>query len=65
MDEKRRSAMDKRAALLAETRTVVERELTEASTRVKQQATAARATLDREADTLAGAIVSRMLGRAS
>ena len=59
------SAMDKRAALLAETRGVVERELTEATNRVKQQAAAARATLDREADALAGAIVSRVLGRAS
>ena len=65
MDEKRREAMDKRAALLAETRGVVERELTEASTRVKQEAAAARATLDREADSLAGAIVTRILGRAS
>ena len=65
MDEKRRAAMDQRAALLAETRTGVERELAEATARVKQQATEARASLDREADTLAGAIVSRVLGRAS
>lgn len=65
MDEKRRAAMDKRAALLADTRATVERELAEATTRVKQQATEARASLDREADTLAGAIVSRVLGRAS
>jgi F0F1-type ATP synthase membrane subunit b/b' len=65
MDEKRRSAMDKRAQLLGETRAIVERELSEATTRVKQQATEARATLDRDADNLAGAIVSRVLGRAS
>ena len=65
MDEKRRAAMDKRAALLAETRGVVERELSEASTRVGQEAAAARATLDREAESLAGAIVTRILGRAS
>jgi len=32
---------------------------------VKQEAAAARATLDREADSLAGAIVTRILGRAS
>jgi hypothetical protein len=32
---------------------------------VKQQATDARATLDREAESMAGAIVSRVLGRAS
>jgi F-type H+-transporting ATPase subunit b len=65
MDEKRRAAMDKRAAIVGETRASVERELTEATTRVKRQATEARATLDREAETLAGAIVSRVLGRAS
>jgi F-type H+-transporting ATPase subunit b len=65
MDERRRSAMDKRAQLLGETRAIVERELSEATTRVKQQATEARATLDRDADNLAGAIVSRVLGRAS
>jgi F-type H+-transporting ATPase subunit b len=65
MDEKRRAAMDQRAALLAETRASVEHELSQATARVKQQATEARATLDREADTLAGAIVSRVLGRAS
>ena len=65
MDEKRRAAMDQRSALLAETRAGVERELSAATARVKQQATEARATLDREAETLAGAIVSRVLGRAS
>lgn len=65
MDEKRRAAMDQRAALLGETRATVDHELAEAAARVKQQSTDARATLDREADTLAGAIVSRVLGRAS
>jgi F-type H+-transporting ATPase subunit b len=65
MDDTRRAALDERAALLAETRASVERELSQATDRVKQQATEARATLDREADTLAGAIVSRVLGRAS
>jgi F-type H+-transporting ATPase subunit b len=65
MDEKRRAAMDKRSALLAETRASVERELAEATNRVKQQATDARTTLDKDADSLAGAIVSRVLGRAS
>ncbi len=65
MDEKRRAAMDQRAALLGDTRSTVERELAEATARVKQQAADARATLDREADSMAGAIVSRVLGRAS
>ena len=65
MDDKRRQAMDKRAALLADTRATVEQELANATSQVKQQTADARATLDREADTLAGAIVSRILGRAS
>jgi F0F1-type ATP synthase membrane subunit b/b' len=65
MDEKRRAAMDQRAALLGETRATVERELSEATGRVNQQAAEARATLDREAENMAGAIVSRLLGRAS
>jgi F-type H+-transporting ATPase subunit b len=65
MDEKRRGALDRRTELLTDTRATVQRELNEATRRVKQQAEDARATLDREADTLAGAIVSRVLGRAS
>jgi F-type H+-transporting ATPase subunit b len=65
MDEKRRVAMEQRAALLTDTRATIERELTDATARVKQQTNDARATLDREADALAGAIVSRVLGRAS
>jgi F-type H+-transporting ATPase subunit b len=65
MDEKRRVALDKRAALVGETRGVIEKELEDATGRVQEQATAARAALDREADALAGAIVSRVLGRAS
>lgn len=65
IDEKRRAALEQRSALLAETRATVEQELAGASTRVRQQAADARATLDREAESLAGAIVSRVLGRAS
>jgi F-type H+-transporting ATPase subunit b len=65
MDEKRRAALAARAAVIGDTKVTVERELTEATTRVRQEAASARATLDREAETLAGAIVSRVLGRAS
>jgi F-type H+-transporting ATPase subunit b len=65
MDEKRRAALESRAALLAETRAIVERELGDATARVKQQSAEARATLDREADALSGVIVARILGRAS
>ena len=63
MDEKRRIALDRRTTLVAETRNVVERELADAGSRVQQESAAARATLDREADALAGAIVERVLGR--
>jgi F-type H+-transporting ATPase subunit b len=65
MDEKRRAAMDKRTAILTDTRRAVETDLQDATRRVQAQTADARATLDREADTLAGAIVSRVLGRAS
>lgn len=65
MDDTRRSALEQRASLLASTKATVERELTEASARVQADAAAARETLDRESDALAGAIVSRVLGRAS
>jgi F0F1-type ATP synthase membrane subunit b/b' len=65
MDEKRRTALDQRAALLSDTKAVVERELREATARVQQQAAEARATLDRDAQSLADAIASRVLGRAS
>lgn len=65
MDEKRRTALEQRAALLGETRAVVERELSQATRTVQQQSAEARASLDREAETLAGAIVARVLGRAS
>jgi F-type H+-transporting ATPase subunit b len=65
MDEKRRIALEKRAALVAETREVIRRELTEATTTVQQQSAAARTSLEREADRLAEAIETRVLGRAS
>jgi F-type H+-transporting ATPase subunit b len=65
MDDTRRAALDRRAALLGDTRAEVERELREATGRLEQQTAEARGMLDREADALAGAIVSRVLGRAS
>jgi F-type H+-transporting ATPase subunit b len=65
MDEMRRSALDKRATLLAETRQTVETELSTATARVRQESETARAALDREAGDLAGVIVARVLGRAS
>jgi F-type H+-transporting ATPase subunit b len=65
MDEKRRVALERRAALVGETKATIERELEDATARVGEQAARARASLDREADALAGAIVARVLGRAS
>lgn len=65
MDDKRRSALESRAALVGETRAAAERDLAEATARLQQQTAEARASLDREADALAGSIVSRVLGRRS
>jgi F-type H+-transporting ATPase subunit b len=65
MDDMRKAALDKRADLLAATRATVEQELQTATARVQQESKEARAALDRDAASLAGAIVSRVLGRAS
>lgn len=65
IDDTRRAAMDKRATLLAETRVAVERETADATATVANESAAARASLDRDATELAGAIVDRVLGRAS
>jgi F-type H+-transporting ATPase subunit b len=65
MEQTRRAALEKRAALLGETRAAVEKELAAATARVQQESAAARATLDRQASDLAGAIAARVLGRAS
>ena len=65
MDDMRKAALDKRAALLNETRATIGQELSTATARVRQESAEANATLDRDASTLAGAIVARVLGRAS
>jgi F-type H+-transporting ATPase subunit b len=65
MERTRRAALEKRAALLGETRTAVEKDLTAATARVRQESAAARAALDRQASDLAGEIAARVLGRAS
>ena len=65
IDETRRAALDKRSALLADTRQAVERETQSATTRVSQESAEARAALDRDAADLANAIVTRVLDRAS
>jgi F-type H+-transporting ATPase subunit b len=63
MEEKRRSALDRRAQLVAETRAEVERTVSEATARVAAQAAAARESLERDSDALASSIVERLLGR--
>jgi F-type H+-transporting ATPase subunit b len=63
MEENRHAALATRAELVAATRREVERSMTEAAERLRTQADAARAQLDRDADALASSIVERVLGR--
>ena len=63
MDEARRTAMARRAAVMAETKQETERDLHAATTRLADQAAAARTSLERDAAALAGDIVGRVLGR--
>ncbi len=63
MDENRRQANEKRAAIMAETRRDVDAQLAAASGRLKAQAAEARVQLEQDADALGEAIVERVLGR--
>ena len=63
MDEARRTALDKRAGVMADTKRDVETALHDATAQLTAQAAAARAALDGEAADLANAIVTRVLGR--
>jgi len=63
MDEKRRSALERRAELVAATRSEIEKTTKDATARVQAQASVARAQIDRDADSLAATIVERVLGR--
>jgi len=63
MDEARRTAMARRAAIMSETKQETDRALHDATTRLADQAAAARTSLERDAATLAGDIVGRVLGR--
>ena len=63
MEETRRAAMERRASVVAETRSEIERSIRDATERVRQQAQAARLRLERDAETLATTIVERVLGR--
>jgi F-type H+-transporting ATPase subunit b len=63
MDEARRVALDKRSAILSDTKRETEHALADATARLSGQAAAARASLERDAEALAADIVSRVLGR--
>ncbi len=63
MEEKRRAALDRRAEIVATTRSEVEQTIHGATERIRTQASAARAQIDRDADSLAAGIVERVLGR--
>lgn len=63
MEETRRAALDGRRALLEQTRQEVESSIGAARERLAEQAETARAHLDRQADELADAVVTRVLGR--
>jgi F-type H+-transporting ATPase subunit b len=63
MDENRRAALERRSELVAATRSEIEKTMRDATARVQAQAAAARAQLDRDADSLAATIVERVLGR--
>jgi F-type H+-transporting ATPase subunit b len=63
MYEARRVALDKRSAILTDTKRETERALADATARLSGQAAAARASLERDAEALAADIVSRVLGR--
>lgn len=63
MDEARRAALEKRAAIMADTKREVEASLADATDRLASQAAAARAALDGDAAGIANDIVARVLGR--
>jgi F-type H+-transporting ATPase subunit b len=63
MEDKRRAALERRAQIVATTRGEIEQTTADATARLRSQAEAARAQIDRDADTLATSIVERVLGR--
>jgi F-type H+-transporting ATPase subunit b len=63
MDEKRRVALDERAALVARTRQEMEQSLADAKAQLDRQADDARTLLEQDAERLGAAVVERVLGR--
>ena len=65
MDETRRRALDRRASLLASTRSEAEQELAKARAALAAEVTQARTTLEQDADVLGHAIADRLAGRSA
>lgn len=63
MDDARREALTRRSELLARTREQAETAIKDASARLRADVAQARATIDRDAQSLATTIVERVLGR--
>ena len=63
MDERRRVALEHRAALMADARRQAEADLATATAQLEAEAAAARARLAQEADALGAAVAERILGR--
>jgi F0F1-type ATP synthase membrane subunit b/b' len=63
MEETRRDALERRARIVADTRSEVERTISDATHRIHMQALATRERLDRDTDAIATTIVERVLGR--
>jgi F0F1-type ATP synthase membrane subunit b/b' len=63
MEEKRRAALERRAAIVADTRREIEGSMHSANERVRAQVAAARLQIDHDANSLAATIVERVLGR--
>ena len=62
MDDKRRAALERRAALLAQTRQDAEASIAAATARERAQMDDARRAIERDAESLASAVVERVLG---
>jgi F0F1-type ATP synthase membrane subunit b/b' len=63
MDEMRRSATNRRADIVAQTRADAEAQVADAARRLDEEAARARRTLDAEAQALGAAAADRILGR--
>ncbi len=63
MDEMRRAALQRRSEVIGVTRAEIEASVAEARTKIENQTEAARVQLSRDADALADAVASRVLGR--